>query len=235
MFKKSTFTGATAMVTCVLAAPSLAQTHTQGAQTGMDMPMHSGMDMSTSATAPVNAATYLQMAASGDQFEIQSSQLALQKTQEPALRSFAQMLIDDHTSLSSTLANAARTAGLTAPAPVLSAKHSQMLDALRAAGADFDTTYRQQQVLAHAEAAGLHRSYATSGDVAVLRTAAAATLPIVERHLQQAQSMSSSTATTPQGGTTNLPQPYATPPSTPSTGTANQPEPSKQQRAGERG
>lgn len=49
---------------------------------------------------PLLAPGFLSQAASGDQFEIQSSQLALQASQNVAVRNFANIMISDHTRLS---------------------------------------------------------------------------------------------------------------------------------------
>src|SRR4051794_10942820 len=68
---------------------------------------------------PLMAPGFMAQAASGDQFEIQSSQLALQMSQNPAVRNFANMLIVDHTRLSQAMAAAAASAGLTPPPPAL--------------------------------------------------------------------------------------------------------------------
>src|SRR3954451_13076698 len=62
---------------------------------------------------------FLAHAASGDQFEIQSSQLALSASQNLAVRSFANMMITDHTRLSQAMGAAAVAGGLAAPAPIL--------------------------------------------------------------------------------------------------------------------
>ncbi len=43
--------------------------------------------------SPLAAPNYMAMAASGDQFEIQSSQMALQMSQNPAVQSFARLMI----------------------------------------------------------------------------------------------------------------------------------------------
>jgi len=83
--------------------------------------------------SPLAAPTYMRMAASGDLFEIQSSQLALQMSSNPAVRGFAQMLISDHTRMSSQMISAAQSAGLMPPPPALEPHHQQMLDQLRMA------------------------------------------------------------------------------------------------------
>jgi putative membrane protein len=61
------------------------------------------------------AMPYVAKAAASDLFEIQSSQIALQKAQNPNVRQFAQMLITHHTGTTQTLTAAARAAGLTPP------------------------------------------------------------------------------------------------------------------------
>src|SRR5438034_2266176 len=53
---------------------------------------------------------FLAHASSGDQFEIQSSQLALQASQNQAVRNFADLMISDHTRLSQAMGAAAQSA-----------------------------------------------------------------------------------------------------------------------------
>jgi putative membrane protein len=140
---------------------------------------------------PLMAPGYMAMAASSDLFEIQSSQLAHQRAQSPAVHSMATMLITDHTRSTQTLMAAAASAGLTPPPPALLPPHQAMLDQLNAAGsgAAFDQAYQQIQVQAHTQALQLHQNYAASGDVPALRTAAAGLVPVIQAHLQHAQTM----------------------------------------------
>ncbi|MFL6752652.1 MAG: DUF4142 domain-containing protein [Sphingomicrobium sp.] len=140
-------------------------------------------------TNPLLAPGFMAQAASGDQFEIQSSQLALQASQNAAVRNFANLLITDHTRMSQAMAAAAMSAGLAPPAPALLPPQQAMLDQLRAAGAGpgFDMAFRDAQISAHQQALTLMQNYATSGDVPALRTAAAQAIPTIQMHLQQAQ------------------------------------------------
>ena len=138
---------------------------------------------------PLFAPAYLEMAASSDLFEIQSSQLALQMSQNPAVRNFANLLIAHHQAMSNNLMNAARSAGLNPPPPALMPRHQAMLDQLRAAGPNFDMAFRDAQVAAHQEALMLHQNYASGGDVPALRTVAGAAVPIIQQHLSIAQSL----------------------------------------------
>jgi putative membrane protein len=146
----------------------------------------------SAAAAPRDTATYLQKAASGDLFEIQSSQVALSVSRNQAVRDFAQMLVDDHTRMSAEMQTAAASAGTAPPAPALLPPHAQKLRLLRATPpARFDAAYRREQIAAHQEALALHRGYATAGAAAALKAVAAKAVPIIEHHLQTAQSLPS--------------------------------------------
>ena len=138
---------------------------------------------------PLMAPGFMAQASSGDQFEIQSSQLALQASQNVAVRNFANLLIADHTRMSQAMAGAARSVGLTPPAPALLPAQQAALDQLRAAGAGpgFDLAFKNAQIAGHQQALGLMQNYATGGDVPALRTVASEAIPTVQIHLQQAQ------------------------------------------------
>lgn len=132
---------------------------------------------------------FLAQAGSGSQFEIQSSQLALQASQNPAVRNFASLMIADHTRMARAMAAAAQSAGIQPPAPALLPEQQAALAQLQAAGTgpNFDMAFRQAQITGHQGALGLMQNYATSGDVPALRTAAQQAIPTIQMHLQQAQ------------------------------------------------
>ncbi|MFC7538047.1 DUF4142 domain-containing protein [Sphingomonas sp. GCM10030256] len=140
---------------------------------------------------PMMAPGYMAMAASSDQFEIQSSQLALQASQNPAIQGFARMMIAHHQATTSNLAAAAQSAGMAPPAPTLMPAEQALLDQVRAAGSGpaFDEAYKAAQVQGHQSALQLHQGYAGGGDVAALRQVAGAAVPIVQQHLTTAQNL----------------------------------------------
>jgi putative membrane protein len=136
------------------------------------------------------AMPYARMAAASDLFEIQSSQIALQVSQNPETRRFAQMLIDHHTRTTQTLMAAAASARMTMPPPMLDTRKQQMIEELRRTpAAQFDMVYLMQQVPAHQEALALHSTFAARGDNGALRAAATAAVPLVQQHLTEAQAM----------------------------------------------
>jgi putative membrane protein len=139
---------------------------------------------------PINGGMYAMMAAAGDQFEIQSSQIALTKAVSPDVRNFAQTLINDHTLMSQKLSAAALAAGLTAPVPILTADQQQMISDLQAASSlNFDQMFLRDQIIAHQMALALHSNYAAVGDTAALRVVASSAVPIIQGHLNTATTL----------------------------------------------
>jgi putative membrane protein len=123
------------------------------------------------------------MAASSDMYEIQSSQMASSRAENGAMRSFAQMMITDHTSTTQQLMAAAQAAQLPPMTPRLLPMHADMLARLQArSGADFDREYATQQLMAHEQALALHSNYAARGDTPALRAVASGAVPVVSRH-----------------------------------------------------
>jgi putative membrane protein len=140
---------------------------------------------------------YLQMAASSDQFEIQSGQLASQMSQNPYVRAFGNMLVAHHTHTTTQLTAAAQAAGVPTPPPAMMPNHQAMLEQLRASGVNFDVAFKQVQIAAHQEALALHQNYANGGDVPALRNVAAAAVPIIQQHLAAAQALNVAPVTLP--------------------------------------
>lgn len=138
---------------------------------------------------PSQRGAYVEMAAASDLFEIQSSQLAVQRATRPEVKEFARMLIQHHQQTTAQLTAAATAAG-TPPTPDLMPMQAQMMSELRnASGGDFDGVYMRQQVPAHEMALALHSNYASSGDTEALRAVASAAVPIVQQHLDRARQL----------------------------------------------
>jgi len=132
---------------------------------------------------------YLAMAASSDQFEIQSGQMAQQMSQNPEVRNFGNLIVADHTRSTQMLTAAAQSAGITPPPPGLLPDQQAMLSQLQAAGSgpSFDAAFKTVQITAHQSALQLHQNYAAQGDVPALRSVAAQIVPVIQMHLNQAQ------------------------------------------------
>jgi len=138
---------------------------------------------------PLFAPGFLAQAGSAGQFEIQSSQMAQQMSQNVGVRNFANMMIADHTRLAQAVGAAAASAGITPPPPGLLPADQATLSQLGATGGgpNFDIAYKNAQIAGHQSALVLMQNYATSGDVPALRAAASQAIPVIQMHLQQAQ------------------------------------------------
>lgn len=132
-------------------------------------------------------AAFAAMAASSNMFEIESSNLALENAQQEDVKSFAQMMVDDHTAAAEKMMTAAEADSVSVPQE-MNEKHQGMLDELSAAGAEeFDGLYLDMQVQAHEEAVALFESYSEADTN--LGTFAAETLPTLEEHLARVQEL----------------------------------------------
>jgi putative membrane protein len=144
---------------------------------------------SVGARMATGASDYVGMAAMSDLYEVQSSQLALQRSQSDAVKAFAQEMISAHTATSNELKPIAMSAGLNPPAALDDRRRSMLENLQNASADDFDDRYIDQQTAAHTEALALHRSYSGRGDNPQLKAFAAKTAPAVEQHLMHVRGL----------------------------------------------
>lgn len=139
------------------------------------------------AEAKTQAAAYVDAAGKSDMFEIESSQIALQRSQSNKVKAFANMLVRHHKQTTAATMAAAKKAGMNPPPPAPDAGIQASLDELRNAPAEsFDQVYLAQQIPAHQAALDLHQSYAAGGDQPALRASAKSAVPIVKQHIEAA-------------------------------------------------
>jgi putative membrane protein len=127
-----------------------------------------------------------------DMFEIQSSQLAEQKSDDAATKSFAQKMVTDHTKTSSemkSMVSGGKVKGVDLPTD-MSSSQKNMLDKLKGMnGKDFTKQYHSDQVSAHKDAVSLFERYGKGGDNPDLKAWASKTLPDLQGHLKMAQDL----------------------------------------------
>ena len=141
------------------------------------------------AQMPMPASDFAMKASVGNTFEVEESKLALKQASSAMVKSFAKMMISDHSKAEKKLAVAAK--GVEPIKMMLDSPHQEMVTALQGkTGADFDKAYIADQVAAHQETATLLDTYEGSGDNAKLKTWAKMTLPVVNMHLKKVQAMS---------------------------------------------
>ncbi len=126
---------------------------------------------------------FVDTVAASDAYEIAAAKLAQDMGKSDGVKSFAQMMVKDHTTSSANLRTAvAEVGGGLVVAPTMTDQQQRNLDQRRAAGENFDSIYAQQQVAAHEEALTLLQGQAADGTVAQLKTFAGNTAKVVEGH-----------------------------------------------------
>jgi putative membrane protein len=127
-------------------------------------------------------------AAMGGMFEVESSKLAVQKSEGP-VKGFATQMVADHTKASAELTTEAKAENLSVPT-ALDASNQDKVDKLqKLTGADFSKQYMDYQVSAHKDAVSLFERYGKGGDNAKLKALAVTTLPTLQHHLDMAQAL----------------------------------------------
>ena len=167
------------VLACLLiATPAFAQS--VGEKTGVN---------SALGLAPTTA-DFVKEIAISDMFEIASSQLAQEKG-TAAEKTFATMMVVDHTKTSNELKSLVSSGKVDAKIPAgLDEVHQSKLNKLTSAnGQDFALAFQTDQVNAHKNAVHLFERYARSGENAELKSWAGQTLPALKHHLDMAQNL----------------------------------------------
>ena len=136
-----------------------------------------------------DAKTFATIAASSNDLEILASQLALDTLHDGKTRAFAQQMIADHTAAAEKMTAAAKADGVDVAFSMLD-QHQAMYQTLKSADpAAFEETFIAMQRDAHDEAVALFQAYAAGGQDGALRDFATATLPVLQHHEAEAQSL----------------------------------------------
>ncbi len=121
-------------------------------------------------------------AAAGGAYEIQSSQIALQKTNSPRVRMIAQHMVHDHTEAGQQLMAIAQKEGVSATDSP-NADQQQMIAKLnRLNGESFDDEYVTQQKAAHEQVIALFKKESADGSDAAIRGFAVNNLGLMQAH-----------------------------------------------------
>lgn len=155
--------------------------------------MGHGTGMGASASSPAGRLStadmnFVMTAAGTDMYEIQAAQLAKARGSQPAVRDFAQMLVDHHTQSSSELKGILNAKGIPVAAAIPHDKQVKIERLSRLQGAEFDREFiRVTGVQDHQAAIVNFQQASRDLNDPDLRNFAAKTLPVLQQHLQSAQ------------------------------------------------
>jgi putative membrane protein len=133
-------------------------------------------------------AVFVKKAALDGMTEVALGKVALSKSQNSEVRTFAKRMVTDHGKANMELASIAQSKGLEAPKS-LDAEHQAMVDELKdKSGAEFDQAYSSHMNMDHSKAIALFEGASKSSD-ADLAGFARKTLPTLKEHKQLVQKL----------------------------------------------
>lgn len=116
--------------------------------------------------------------------EVEISRVAIERTSNPKVREFAQMILSDHQNANEALTSIAASRGVSVPA-----KNNDASTWAKKDGKDFDKDYIEKMVSSHEDTVKLFQKEATDGDDAETVAFARKTLPKLQHHLEQANDL----------------------------------------------
>src|SRR2546421_5123 len=126
--------------------------------------------------------------------EVELGRLAVQRGSNPAVKSFGQRMIEDHSRANDELKSIAAKKNIALP-PDINADQKATMDKLsKLAGAEFDREYMTDMVKDHEADAKEFENQANKGTDADIKAFAAKTLPMIQRHLQMARDVANQVA-----------------------------------------
>ena len=152
-------------------------------------------DSAPTATTASRAQDYVRLMAESDLFEVQSSKLALKKSQDPDVRDFAQKMIAAHTQSTAKLKDTVAKNKIDVRVPdKLVAPQTDMMSKLSSlSGKQFDHAYDSDQTQGHEQALQLQETYEARGDNKALQAFAKQIQPTIQSHLLMARALTQTT------------------------------------------
>jgi putative membrane protein len=130
---------------------------------------------------------FVTRASNSNLFAIEESRLAIDRTGDPKVKTFARRIVEDHGSAEAELQAAAAGSGVAVPT-TLDEEHRARLTALRGRSCtDFDKAYVADQGENHSNALTLYGDYMLWGEYEKLHALAIKMIPITEAQLKDAQ------------------------------------------------
>lgn len=166
-----------------------------GMQTPSTMPNSTAdqtMDSGSQKMAKSPDVAFAMKAAQGGLAEVQLGKLAAEKGGSPDVKSFGQMMVDDHSKANDQLKSVAEKQNITLPT-TLAPKDQSLYDKLQGmSGADFDKTYVKAMVKDHQEDVKEFQKESQKGKNEEIKQFAATTLPVLQTHLDKIKQIQSS-------------------------------------------
>jgi putative membrane protein len=138
----------------------------------------------------------------GGMAEVELGKLASERASNDAVKQFGQRMADDHGKAGDELKKIAQDKGMSPPME-MDAKHKKLHDRLaKLSGAEFDRAYMDEMVKDHRTDVKNFQREASGAKDPDVKAFAAKTLPTLQEHLKQAESVHGQVRTAGKGGDT---------------------------------
>jgi putative membrane protein len=134
-------------------------------------------------------ATFYRHAAEGGISEVQLANLALKKSEDPAVKEFAAKMVKDHSKANEKLRSVAASKNMKLPSKASVAEMATKAKLEVLSGSSFDKSYIKTMVMDHEEDVAEFRKEADSGADPDAKAFASSTLPTLKEHLSMIRSI----------------------------------------------
>lgn len=186
IMKKTAFLfSATVAGACILGSCN------NGSQNNQDSVDSAKMVNDTSSMTMVDEADskFAVKVADGGMAEVELAKTAEQKATDARVKSFASMMVMDHSKANDELKAAAAEKNITLPMTMSQDHQDALTNLSQKSGKDFDKAFMDMMVDNHQKTIDLFEKQATDGKDATLKTWAANTLPTLRQHLDSAKAI----------------------------------------------
>ncbi len=132
---------------------------------------------------------FVEEAGGGGMAEVKLSQLALEKSTDPAVKELAHSMVTDHTKANDELKALATTKSVPVPAEVPKAAQKKYDDLTKLDAKKFDKEYMSVLLDDHKKTVKLFEKEAKGGDDSELKAWAEKTLPTLKHHLAMVETL----------------------------------------------
>ena len=133
--------------------------------------------------------TYLKAAAQSDMAEMKMAELALQKSSNDDIKSYANQMMTDHQKTSDAAKPIAEKAGVPMPTDVNPMQKAAYTKLKGLSGTQFDKSFAQTNVMAHKKMLSQGKAEAASTQNSDMKTLTSMQEPIVTDHEQKAEAL----------------------------------------------
>jgi putative membrane protein len=178
----------------VVLASMLCAAQSSGSAAGQEGTMNQTDSNKHSAGAAMSKdQLFVRDAAEGGMAEVELGKLAEQKASSEDVKKFGERMVNDHSKANDQLKQIADSQGITLPAKLDAKDRALKARLAKLSGESFDRVYMENMVRDHKKDIADFQKESAGGNDSAVKQFASETLPTLQQHLQQAESIAPNT------------------------------------------